>query len=391
MPTKAVMSILMVALLALSVAAQDDKADRKALKQAMGRQPLQKPQADREAKQFKIERKQLGDPEIKRMFSGIYKTAKTDPKTLDAPKDGFFGLWDKKELKAISNKASKGKDSRKPEQIDPLVPGFGDPAPPGPTVPEFGVALEPAPHSTLDSDGRLARFVHSTISRHDRNGDGVLDKEEWAGALDHLTPADTNRDGRLTPEEIAKWMTEQMTGQTADRRTVESQPKGKVAANSKPSPENGSNSHRSPTPHEGAKQSEEELPYWFVEKDANRDGQVAMAEYSTYWTDAIAEEFMRHDLNNDGMVTPQECLKGPSPQANETTVASSSPPKTVKTRKAARDSHSQNTGKLPPDQRVASISPSTSKAKRSSDEKLKRYLGEMKRKKVAGKKAAGKS
>jgi hypothetical protein len=35
-----------------------------------------------------------------------------------------------------------------------------------------------------------------------------------------------------------------------------------------------------------------------------------MAEYSSYWSDAKAREFVRLDLNNDGLITPTECLKG---------------------------------------------------------------------------------
>jgi hypothetical protein len=52
------------------------------------------------------------------------------------------------------------------------------------------------------------------------------------------------------------------------------------------------------------------LPDWFLRKDADGDGQVAMAEYaSSGWSEALAEEFTKHDLNGDGVITPEECLK----------------------------------------------------------------------------------
>ncbi|NQT37484.1 MAG: hypothetical protein HQ581_08350 [Planctomycetes bacterium] len=51
------------------------------------------------------------------------------------------------------------------------------------------------------------------------------------------------------------------------------------------------------------------LPNWFAQKDADSDGQVAMAEYASSWTDAKALEFTRVDLNNDGLITPKECLR----------------------------------------------------------------------------------
>jgi hypothetical protein len=34
-----------------------------------------------------------------------------------------------------------------------------------------------------------------------------------------------------------------------------------------------------------------------------------MAEFADAWTPAEVAEFSRYDLNNDGMVTPRECLK----------------------------------------------------------------------------------
>lgn len=51
------------------------------------------------------------------------------------------------------------------------------------------------------------------------------------------------------------------------------------------------------------------LPAWFREKDANRDGQVEMAEFADDWTEALLAEFNRFDLNRDGVITPAECLK----------------------------------------------------------------------------------
>jgi hypothetical protein len=52
-----------------------------------------------------------------------------------------------------------------------------------------------------------------------------------------------------------------------------------------------------------------ELPLDFARRDANSDGQVAMAEYSASWSDSIAREFNQFDLNQDGFITPKECLK----------------------------------------------------------------------------------
>jgi hypothetical protein len=53
------------------------------------------------------------------------------------------------------------------------------------------------------------------------------------------------------------------------------------------------------------------LPDWFLEKDANHDGQITMAEYigNGTWTPEKLAEFARYDLNHDGIITAAECLK----------------------------------------------------------------------------------
>lgn len=53
------------------------------------------------------------------------------------------------------------------------------------------------------------------------------------------------------------------------------------------------------------------LPSWFTDLDTNCDGQITMCEYGTEkeWTNELVAEFATHDLNNDGIVTPIECLK----------------------------------------------------------------------------------
>ncbi len=51
------------------------------------------------------------------------------------------------------------------------------------------------------------------------------------------------------------------------------------------------------------------LPDWFPRKDTNEDGQVSMAEFSSLWTEKEVREFSQLDLDNDGLITPEECLK----------------------------------------------------------------------------------
>lgn len=51
------------------------------------------------------------------------------------------------------------------------------------------------------------------------------------------------------------------------------------------------------------------IPEWFIEKDADKDGQVKMAEFSSQWSEAIVADYMKYDPNFDGFITPSECMQ----------------------------------------------------------------------------------
>lgn len=49
-------------------------------------------------------------------------------------------------------------------------------------------------------------YAARIVQRNDRNGDGVLTRQEWAEMLVDPSPADTNQDGQITVEEYAAWV-----------------------------------------------------------------------------------------------------------------------------------------------------------------------------------------
>ncbi len=53
----------------------------------------------------------------------------------------------------------------------------------------------------------------------------------------------------------------------------------------------------------------EGLPEWFTQMDKNRDGQVAMSEYTQEWTNQKLTEFSSYDANRDGLITTEEVLQ----------------------------------------------------------------------------------
>jgi len=114
-------------------------------------------------------------------------------------------------------------------------------------------------------------LAETLMSRHDTNRDGLLDAGECRSMGLSAAAADTDRDQRINRPELAAWLAEQ---EAAVGRAVP-----------------------------------RELPSWFVEKDVNSDGQVQMSEFSHEWTDERLDEFLRLDLNRDGMIVADECLQ----------------------------------------------------------------------------------
>ena len=45
-----------------------------------------------------------------------------------------------------------------------------------------------------------------------------------------------------------------------------------------------------------------------LNRDTNEDGQIMMSEYTSKWTDSLAKEFSGIDSNQDGILSPSECL-----------------------------------------------------------------------------------
>lgn len=115
-------------------------------------------------------------------------------------------------------------------------------------------------------------LVGSLIGRYDTNHNQKLEADEWRNMGVSSPMHDTNEDGSVDRPELYRWVTQQ------------------AAESSSPPPPPG-------------------LPDWFGPRDVDSDGQVVMAEFSQQWDDDTMSEFARFDLNQDGVIVPDECLK----------------------------------------------------------------------------------
>jgi Ca2+-binding EF-hand superfamily protein len=210
-------------------------------------------------------------------------------------------------------------------KVEPLVPGFGEEevltAPPG-----FGSEGELFSVKVTDQDRQEAARA---FGYYDANKDGKIDREEMNrsryGA--DLLMYDQNRDGVITLNEMeyryARRRVENtrnagagggspQASDTADRGGRGNRDAGRggdrrsTDNEENPNPFANLNSYRIVPPVE---RLPEGLPDWFARNDADGDGQISMAEFSATWTDAVLADFLQFDLNRDGLITPDECLK----------------------------------------------------------------------------------
>lgn len=234
-----------------------------------------------------------------------------------------------------------------------------------PIIPEFGIANIKFPYIQEDVDE-----AKRTLDREDENRDGFIDRSEASRARwTHRNPFDDdlNNDDRLSRLELAqRYARRRLLANDASeliRKSVRTG--GEVQSSVKPKGEDerddrwwrrGGNtywlsasllgrfdenkngvleisevekmgippgrldvdrdgkvtrdelhSHVSRLQEEAGAVTEG-LPGWFYEKDANRDDQVAMSEFSDDWDDQVAKEFNAYDQNKDGILTAAEVL-----------------------------------------------------------------------------------
>jgi Ca2+-binding EF-hand superfamily protein len=187
---------------------------------------------------------------------------------------------------------------------DPLVLGFGV-AQEARAVHPFGARVEDPSVASYygggasETDDRTMQYARGAIQRYDRNHNGVIDRDETEGMRSDPREIDRNHDGRITLDEMVHRVQQYQGGRGGDNN----------------GDRGGDNEEER---YAGVRYQPfrtidaiipEGTPEWFIRLDKNRDGNVSMLEYSTAWTDALALEFEWWDVNQDGVITPEECIE----------------------------------------------------------------------------------
>lgn len=152
----------------------------------------------------------------------------------------------------------------------------------------------------------MRKWASDTVAKHDKNGDKILEGDELGGLGQSSRSADSNGDGKLTVDELYQFSSKSSSSSSVAKPAATPTPTaaGTAPSSSEPPQRTITNDKRKSY---RFKSTKDRINTWrFSSRDANGDGQVSMSEFSRTWSDRTANEFVRYDQNNDGMISPEE-------------------------------------------------------------------------------------
>lgn len=186
--------------------------------------------------------------------------------------------------------------------------------------------------SHLAIPNKVNRYAEKVVSQHDRDGDGVLSAEEWQTMRGNAAQADFDHDGKITPAELAQRIAIYSLRRSLRLRAMPLRPQGEAAAIAGEPDGAGRLTARPrvvPSAAEGAAEQEalrarpfytprSRMPAgvddWFVETDADGDGQITMREFTAHLSEGDVTRFASLDPDGDGVVTAREYAEAKSKQ-----------------------------------------------------------------------------
>ncbi len=196
-------------------------------------------------------------------------------------------------------------------------------------------ALDRAESDPRSTPTKIIRYAQALLSKYDADSDGRLSKDEWTKMRGDPQQIDRNGDEIVALEELIQHVVQHgarrkirlmtplapsdeplppLLNPTTAARPADaaSAPDGQPNPEGSPPadvPASGTDPRRSMKFYMPAARLPQGLPPWFLDRDADGDGQLTMAEFAPQATASQIGEFARYDLDADGLLTAQEYLR----------------------------------------------------------------------------------
>lgn len=189
-----------------------------------------------------------------------------------------------------------------------------------------GESPPPRAQASAPVTAKLLRYAQYIVRQYDSNKTGQLEPDEWRLMRGQPELADSNHDGLITVEEYAQYCANYGAGRairlstlpnevvthdgTRDSSTRGDEPRSTDAAapgDLEPAQLAEKQDRRRDTKFYASLPSG--VPQWFIQRDADGDGQLTLSEYSPKLLKSEIDDFNRYDSNRDGVLTAQEFLR----------------------------------------------------------------------------------
>ena len=194
--------------------------------------------------------------------------------------------------------------------------------------PTSAAAPQGGNHVAAKSNGdttpqKIQRYVRRLFTKYDVNLSGVLEATEWRAMQGTPGRADADRDGILTRGEFIRHVlsygrSRRITGSAGDlARTTPDFASPPTDSSGESAKRNTKGAAAEPSPDDDYRRDRKfyiprrrlpkGLPSWFLDRDADGDGQLTLAEYASAGQQSGSTDFSRMDVNRDGLLTAAEC------------------------------------------------------------------------------------